>query len=90
MTEKRSLEQKLRAKLDVIIVCFFLTSFALINLGVLIVMVLFGVHVGPGLQTWAGVSLIVAVVFGVIADITLLTDKVLLYRLFKRLNQPPK
>lgn len=90
MGEKKTPEQKLRDKLDIIIACFFLTSIALVNLGVLIVMLLFGVTLGPGIQTWAGTCLIIAVVFGVIADVLLLSDKLLLYRLFRRLNQPPK
>lgn len=87
-------DQALRSRLDMIIACFILTSLGLINgaaaLVVYLLVVPFGTPAGPGIQTWFSISILAAIVFGIIADLLLFTSKLLVYRLFRRLNQPPK
>lgn len=88
----RDLDGKLRSRLDIVIACFVLTSLGLINgaAGLVVYMftVPFGTPAGDTLQTWFSVSILSAIVFGIIADVVLFTSKELIKRLFNRLDKP--
>lgn len=90
--EEGQSDQALRNRLDMIIGCFVLTSLGLLNaaaaLITYLVIVPFGDPAGPGLQIWFSISVLSAILFGILADILLFTSKILVYRLFRRLNQP--
>lgn len=79
----------MRAKLDIIVACFALTSLGLLSSAVFLGIALFQ-GITPLVVQWLVISALVSIVFGITADILFLTDKLLMYRLMRRLDQPIK
>lgn len=79
----------MRAKLDIIVACFAMTSLGLLSSAVFLCIAIFQ-GITPTIILWLVISALVSIVFGLTADIIFLSDRLLMYRLMRRLNQPIK